>query len=163
MKDLLPILLCALAGPIVFSGCDRYYQTEMKQQAKVKDNAPDPFNPSIGAARLPLPGTVPMARSNPPHVLPPRLLGQDRYATFCTPCHGVTGQGEGLVISHGFGIKPLPFDSPRLRTAPLSYFRQVILHGYKSMYSFSDRLDQAEANAIARTIKTGDYRKSQKP
>ncbi len=32
--------------------------------------------------------------------------GQQVFATFCTPCHGATGQGDGLVAQRGFPPPP---------------------------------------------------------
>lgn len=32
--------------------------------------------------------------------------GQLLFAHFCSPCHGATGQGDGLVVAHGFPAPP---------------------------------------------------------
>jgi len=32
--------------------------------------------------------------------------GQVLFEHFCSPCHGVTGQGDGLVVAHGFPPPP---------------------------------------------------------
>ncbi|RFZ95655.1 cytochrome c [Mucilaginibacter conchicola] len=32
--------------------------------------------------------------------------GKKLFTTFCSPCHGVTGQGDGLVVSHGYPPPP---------------------------------------------------------
>jgi mono/diheme cytochrome c family protein len=32
--------------------------------------------------------------------------GKKLFTTFCSPCHGVTGQSDGLVVSHGYPPPP---------------------------------------------------------
>jgi mono/diheme cytochrome c family protein len=32
--------------------------------------------------------------------------GKALFVTFCSPCHGVTGQGDGLVVQHGYPPPP---------------------------------------------------------
>jgi mono/diheme cytochrome c family protein len=32
--------------------------------------------------------------------------GKALYITFCSPCHGATGQGDGTVVAHGFPPPP---------------------------------------------------------
>jgi len=32
--------------------------------------------------------------------------GKKLFTTFCSPCHGVTGQGDGLVVQHGYPAPP---------------------------------------------------------
>ncbi len=32
--------------------------------------------------------------------------GKVLFTTFCSPCHGVTGQGDGLVVKHGYPAPP---------------------------------------------------------
>lgn len=32
--------------------------------------------------------------------------GEKLYVTFCSPCHGIKGEGDGEVTKHGFGAPP---------------------------------------------------------
>jgi hypothetical protein len=32
--------------------------------------------------------------------------GKVLFTTFCSPCHGLTGQGDGLVVKHGYPAPP---------------------------------------------------------
>ena len=44
--------------------------------------------------------------------------GARGFAPFCTPCHGVTGAGDGVVMRHGHPpIPPLPRDAARSMAA----------------------------------------------
>ena len=68
------------------------------------------------------------------------LRGQDRFTIFCTPCHGRTGEGNGMIVQRGFQAPP-SFHSDRLRQAPVGHFFDMITNGYGAMYSYADRVD----------------------
>lgn len=57
--------------------------------------------------------------------------GQDRYGHFCSPCHGQTGDGSGMIVQRGYK-QPVSFADPRLIAAPPGYFFQVISIGYSA-------------------------------
>ena len=74
--------------------------------------------------------------SDPPPATPSLLArGQERYQIFCTPCHGPTGDGDGVVVERGFP-RPPPFGLARLRQAPAQHFFDVISNGYGVMYRY---------------------------
>ena len=43
--------------------------------------------------------------------------GQERFNVFCSPCHGRTGEGDGMIVQRGFR-KPPSDQEDRLRNAP---------------------------------------------
>jgi len=151
------LVMLGIAATILSGGCAQYDQMVMRRQAKVKVFEEDPFSSEKSSARLPVPGTVPQSYSSAPEILSKRKIGQNRYRTFCSPCHGLRGRGDGLVLKHGYDVVPLSFEHQRLKTAPSTYFRDVALNGIKSMFSYSDVLSRAEADAIAEVIKANDY------
>lgn len=119
------------------------------------------FDPSKvfadGAAMRPLvPGTV--ARDDhgpvkPPPVTPALLeTGRVRYNIYCAPCHGVAGDGDGVVVQHGFPAPPT-YHQDRLRRAPEGHFYDVITHGYGVMYPYASRVTPAERWAIIAYIR----------
>jgi hypothetical protein len=59
------------------------------------------------------------------------LRGQDRYGHFCSPCHGQTGDGFGMVVQRGYK-QPLAFTEQHLMAAPPGYFFRVISVGYSA-------------------------------
>jgi hypothetical protein len=65
--------------------------------------------------------------------------GQDRYGIYCSPCHGVTGDGNGMISKRGFKI-PANFHTDRLRQAPPGYLFQVISNGYGAMPDYSSQI-----------------------
>ncbi len=71
--------------------------------------------------------------------LPLLERGQERYDIFCSPCHGRSGDGEGIVAQRGFHF-PKNFDSDRLREVPPGYLFQVISNGYGGMGDYADQI-----------------------
>ena len=62
--------------------------------------------------------------------------GQERFNIFCSPCHGRTGDGEGMVARQGLK-QPADLNSDRARNAPPGYLYQVIVNGYGAMGDYS--------------------------
>jgi mono/diheme cytochrome c family protein len=58
--------------------------------------------------------------------------GQDLFNAFCSPCHGRTGEGDGVVVRRGFSTPPSLLDD-RLRDAPPGHFFEVITNGFGAM------------------------------
>lgn len=73
--------------------------------------------------------------------------GQDRYKIFCTPCHGLQGDGNGMIAMRGMKHPP-SYQIDRLRQAPNGYFYDVITNGFGAMYSYSERIPPSDRWAI---------------
>ena len=73
--------------------------------------------------------------------------GQDRYKIFCTPCHGLQGDGNGMIAMRGMKHPP-SYHIDRLRQAPNGYFYDVITYGFGAMYSYSERIPPVDRWAI---------------
>jgi mono/diheme cytochrome c family protein len=58
--------------------------------------------------------------------------GEERFNIFCAPCHGRTGEGNGMVVQRGFR-QPPSYHIDRLRDAPVAYFYDVITNGFGVM------------------------------
>ena len=78
--------------------------------------------------------------------------GQERYTVFCTPCHGRTGEGNGMIVERGFR-KPPSYHEDRLRNAPVGYFFDVMTHGFGAMQDYASQLPVADRWAIAAYIR----------
>lgn len=78
--------------------------------------------------------------------------GQAQYDIFCAPCHGLLGDGQGVIVQRGFPAPP-SFHSERLREAPAGHYFQVITHGQGAMYSYAARVAPAERWAIIAYIR----------
>jgi mono/diheme cytochrome c family protein len=78
--------------------------------------------------------------------------GQERFNIYCSPCHGRTGRGDGMVVRRGFRAPP-SFDGERLRGAPVGYFYDVISNGFGAMADYSAQVPVADRWAIVAYVK----------
>lgn len=150
-----PALACVLAVGLTLCACDN-----LERQRKSRDQAASDFFPNGQVQQVPPKGT--QARGDGARraelaerpTLTPELLrrGQDRYQVYCTPCHGVAGDGHGTVVARGFPAPP-DFTEPRLLTVPDGYIVSVITNGYGQMYSYAARVGPVDRWAIAAYIR----------
>jgi mono/diheme cytochrome c family protein len=78
--------------------------------------------------------------------------GQERYEIYCSPCHGLSGQGDGMIVRRGFPAPP-SYHSDRLRAADPRHFFDVITNGYGAMYSYAARVEPRDRWAIVAYIR----------
>lgn len=58
--------------------------------------------------------------------------GQERFNIYCSPCHGRTGEGNGMVVQRGYR-QPPSYHIDRLRQAPAGHFFDVMTNGFGVM------------------------------
>jgi mono/diheme cytochrome c family protein len=58
--------------------------------------------------------------------------GEVRFNAFCSPCHGRTGEGNGMAVQRGFR-QPPSYHQDRLRQVPVGYLFDVITNGFGQM------------------------------
>jgi hypothetical protein len=80
------------------------------------------------------------------------LRGQERFDIYCAPCHGRTGDGDGMIPQRGYP-RPPSYHIDRLRDAPVGHFVDVITHGYGVMFPYGTRVDPEDRWAIAAYIR----------
>ncbi len=73
--------------------------------------------------------------------------GRERFDIFCSPCHGRTGLGDGMIVRRGYR-KPPAYDIERLRKAPAGYFFDVITNGFGAMPDYRDQVPVRDRWAI---------------
>ena len=73
--------------------------------------------------------------------------GQQRYAIFCTPCHGIQGDGMGMVAMRGMKHPPT-YHQDRLRNEPAGYIYDVITTGFGALYGYSAQIPPRDRWAI---------------
>jgi len=78
--------------------------------------------------------------------------GQERFNVFCSPCHGRTGEGDGMIVQRGFR-RPPSYQEDRLRNAPVGYFFDVMTHGFGAMQDYSAQVPVADRWAITAYIR----------
>lgn len=132
----------------------------MTQQRKYKTYSPSTLW-ADGASARPLPdggvaqGDLALAamEAEPPDASPALLArGRERFDIYCAPCHGLAGDGDGVIVAHGFP-KPPSYHIDRLLAAPASHFYNAISKGYGVMYAYSDRVDPHDRWAIVAYIR----------
>jgi mono/diheme cytochrome c family protein len=92
---------------------------------------------------------LPLANTNLKDVL---ARGQQRYNIYCTPCHSMLGDGNGMIVQRGFK-RPPSFHTQRLRNAPLGHIYDVIGNGFGGMPDYAAQVKPADRWAIAAYIR----------
>jgi mono/diheme cytochrome c family protein len=78
--------------------------------------------------------------------------GEERFNIFCTPCHGRTGAGDGMVARRGYRAPPsLHLD--RLRAAPVGHYFDVITNGFGAMPDYAAQVSADDRWAIIAYIR----------
>lgn len=65
--------------------------------------------------------------------------GEERYNIYCSVCHGLTGDGDGMVVLRGYR-KPPSYHQDRLRQAPVGYLFDVITNGFGAMPDYAPQI-----------------------
>lgn len=78
--------------------------------------------------------------------------GRERYDIYCAACHGLAGDGDGIIVARGFP-KPPPIADRRLMQASARHLVEVIGRGYGRMYSFADRVGPVDRWAIVAYVR----------
>jgi len=151
---------CAVMLAVLTGGCQ--IRQDMADQPKNRPLSPSPFFDDGRSERPLLENTVargsiaddelfvPKESNAFPLPLTPELLkrGQERYKIFCTPCHGIQGDGNGMVSMRGMKHPPSFHEPPRLREVPNGYIYDVITNGFGGMLSYSAQIPPADRWAI---------------
>lgn len=148
----------AIAALALLTGCA---DQSMRRQKRYETFGAAELWPDGTSAR-PLPAGV-IAQSDPQRKAatdtPPAITqafierGRERYDIYCSPCHGLDGKGDGMIVQRGFP-KPPSYTEERLRAAPARHFFDVITDGYGVMYSYAARVTPEDRWAIVAYIRS---------
>ncbi len=152
--------LCAITVLFSSEGC-RYLKQDMANQPKNRPLSPSDFFDDGRSERPLVENTVargsiadddlfvPKDSNNFPLPVNRELLerGEERYKIFCTPCHGLQGDGNGMIAMRGMKHPPT-FHQDRLRQAPNGYFYDNITNGFGAMYGYSAQIPPRDRWAI---------------
>jgi mono/diheme cytochrome c family protein len=163
MKISASLLVAAAWCAMALSGCDEAIRQDMANQPKNRPESPSNFFADGRSVRPLIENTVARGAIEndvynvpkdfagfPPAVkVNEKLLrrGEDRYKIFCTPCHGLQGDGQGMIAMRGMKHPP-SYHIDRMRQAPNGYFYDVITNGFGAMYGYSERISPADRWAI---------------
>ena len=157
-------MLAALGLLLVCAGC----RLDMHVQPRYNPYDPTDFFGDGQSARMPVAGTFPRGEmtSGPQELLFTGKLsgqpseafpypvtkemverGRERYNVFCSPCHGFSGDGDGMIVQRGFK-RPPSFHEDRMRTAPVGHYFDAITNGFGVMYPYGYRVPARDRWAI---------------
>jgi hypothetical protein len=149
-RSVLTFVLSAMSVGVI--GCGG---VNLDNQPKFRPLAASPFFTNGQASRPLVEGTVPRGSFTTdsllisgkidgkladvfPFPITEQVLerGQDRFNTFCSPCHGRLANGKGMIVQRGFP-QPPSFQTDSLRAMPAGFFFDVITNGFGRMYSYA--------------------------
>src|SRR5262245_37640631 len=78
--------------------------------------------------------------------------GRERYDIFCSACHGMTGNGDGMIVRRGFR-RAASFNDDRLRQAPVGHFFDAITNGWGAMPAYAPQIPVQDRWAIVAYIR----------
>jgi len=78
--------------------------------------------------------------------------GRGEFQVFCSPCHGRTGMGDGVIVQRGFK-RPISYHVDRLRQTPVGYFFDVMTNGYGAMSDYASQVPVEDRWAIAAYVR----------
>lgn len=174
--------ICVFGAGLLLTGCrgqitDKppiHIHFNMMQQDRMEAQEENRFFADGRAMRPPVEGTVArgllkddtalyegvdgsgeLVSENPLEVTKAFLYrGQDRYNVFCTPCHGITGEGDGIIMTGKYGYVPAPsFHQDRLREASDGEIYSAIAHGVRTMPSYATQVPVKDRWAIVAYIR----------
>ncbi len=157
--------LAALAAAAL--GC----RQDMHDQPSYSALEPSTFFADGSSSRPPIPGTVARGHLRDDTVLYTGMAGdaaaesfpfpidaavmqrgQDMFNAYCSPCHGRTGSGEGMVVQRGF-TRPPDLIEPHLREAAPGHFFNVITNGFGAMPEHASQIQVRDRWAIIAYIR----------
>ena len=78
--------------------------------------------------------------------------GKERFEIFCSACHGLTGNGDGMIVRRGFR-RAASFNDERLIQAPVGHFFDAITNGWGAMPSYAPQIPPQDRWAIITYIR----------
>jgi mono/diheme cytochrome c family protein len=159
-------LLCCVAAPL-FAGC----RQDMHDQPRLEPLGKSTFFADHRAARPLVANTVARGRLHAdehfqlgrvdgkdaptfPIAITKDVLarGRERFGIYCQNCHGIAGDGNGMIVQRGLK-RPPSYHIDRLREAPPGYLFNVITNGFGVMYDLSDRIRPEDRWAIVAYVR----------
>jgi mono/diheme cytochrome c family protein len=148
--------LFVLIAAVALSGCD----LTMTRQPRYGYQSKAPLFPDDTESQTPPDGVVAQgapawknAAASPPAATPALLArGRERHAIFCQPCHGVAGDGDGVIVQRGFP-RPPSYQDLKVRGASGAQLFDVITHGYGVMFPYAERIPPEDRWAIVAYVR----------
>jgi mono/diheme cytochrome c family protein len=157
-------VVCAAACGLLLAGCS--LKQDMALQPKNRPLSPSEFFADGRSERPILENTVArgsladdalyVGKDSNTFPLPvtQELLerGQERYKIFCSPCHGLQGDGNGMIVTRGMK-RPPSYHEARLRQVPNGEIFDVITNGFGAMLNYSAQIPVRDRWAIVAYVR----------
>lgn len=140
-----------------FSGLESAAGLMMVADAPAAAAPAAPVDPAAAAAerdRRPWVKTIPVAVT--PQVM---ARGQDRYRIYCSMCHGLTGDGSGLVslraaeLEQPTWTRPVSLTSEGILKQPVGQIFDTVSNGVRRMQGYGDQIPVEDRWAIVAYVK----------
>lgn len=176
--SLVPLALIAKARYVRSENTQWHVFFDMDQQGKFKTQQPNPLFRDGRASRPPVPGTVARGRLHaddhlyrgvegdawatnfPVPVTGDRLeRGRERFEIYCSPCHGLSGYGDGIIarradrLQEGTWVPPSSFHTDLVRSRPVGHLFNTATHGIRNMAGYGSQISTEDRWAIVMYIR----------
>ncbi len=172
---ILGITVASVAAAVLITSCKDKRSTGWEYAPNMYEHTaydPDQPNPNFAdgkTAQVPPKGTIPVGftRFDYPNtragydsasltVTNPLPANKENFAEgkvlfehFCSPCHGMTGQGDGLVVAHGYPAPPSYSKGQSSRGGEMKDLTDgkiyhTITYGVNAMGSYASQLSPTE-------------------
>ncbi len=82
-----------------------------------------------------------------------RNRAAERYRIYCSMCHGLSGDGKGIVIEKGF-FPPPKYTDDKLLKMPAGQIFHTITNGYNNMQSYKQQIPVRDRWLIVDHVRT---------
>jgi mono/diheme cytochrome c family protein len=176
--SLVPLALIAKARYTRSANTQWHVFYDMDQQGKFKTQQPNPLFADGRASRPPVAGTVEWGELDaddalhrgiegdgwvtafPMAVTEDRLArGRERFDIFCSPCHGLSGYGDGIVakradrLQEGTWVPPSSFHTDLVRGRPVGHLYHTATHGIRNMAGYGAQISDEDRWAIVMYVR----------
>lgn len=169
----LPLLLISCRGQISRQE-PIHPNMNMDQQRRFEPQEKNEFFKDNRAMRQPVDGTIPRGKLKQDEAyyqginedssfvteIPVEVTksfiyrGKDRYEVFCTPCHGIAGDGNGIIMANNYGYVPAPsFHIERIQNQSDGYLYSAITNGIRTMPSYASQINVRDRWAIVAYVR----------
>lgn len=175
---LVPLALIARARAVTSPEPRVHLILDMDNQVKFRAQAANPLFADGRAMRPPVAGTVPFNEGSPdaalvtgrsgtewigvmPLAVTDQLLrrGHERYDVFCSPCHGLSGYGDGPVaaradaLQEGTWTPPSSLHTDLVRGRANGHLYNTITNGIRNMPAYGSQIPVADRWAIVAYVR----------
>jgi mono/diheme cytochrome c family protein len=85
--------------------------------------------------------------------------GQERYGIYCSPCHGLSGYGDGIVarradaLQEGTWVPPSSLHDVAVLARPIGHVFNTITNGIRTMPAYGAQIPEADRWAIVAYVR----------